>query len=413
MWTDSWNQHVVLCCNSQEHTSVPQNSEWHSTFNDFNVSNDILSLSNVQNVHSMLFFAATLWIVFSVFWSFRVAPRSGTNAEWYQGPGPISISWISSPFSWNLQRREKSMLPIDWVTTWMNWNQYPWLEGLVKSMIEINSWVSVGKVLPLPQSEVTQFKKGNSNEWKQMKAETPVDWFTSDPAAFMILASSFETWRQFPRCNLCTSVLWFTEIYCVYFDTIKSYRPPFFPLSTSPPLCGAVGSSSAAGSVWRKGGSSSAGVDSAPRDARATRYFACHERGQRCIDAFWCILPMFCPESWSACNAKSCPVVLQVHYKPFLRYGKKLKLRKNIRTKDAQRYTTYHYIIVYICLYNKWSCMAKLGVYWKEKLRIISAWFSLASFRRDRWLILNIKNLRKSFRIHARSKFKSMKNLHV
>lgn len=49
-------------------------------------------------------------------------------------------------------------------------------------MIEINSWVTVGKVLPRPQREGTQFKRAHSNEWKQKPL-----WIASNPAAFMIL----------------------------------------------------------------------------------------------------------------------------------------------------------------------------------------------------------------------------------
>ena len=176
---------------------LSQNSEWHL--------NDILSLSNINSM---------LWIVFSVFWSFRVAPRSGTNAEWYQGPGPISISWISSPFSWNLhmkvQRREKTMLPnrlshhpdelklMAWRTSEINdWNQF--LGVSWKGSTSTSKWRH-----PIQKSTL---------QW--MKAETPVDCFQSsclyDPS-----------WRQFPRCNLCTSV------YC---DTIKSSTSHHVPTS--------------------------------------------------------------------------------------------------------------------------------------------------------------------------------------
>lgn len=255
---------------------LSQNSEWHL--------NDILSLSNINSM---------LWIVFSVFWSFRVAPRSGTNAEWYQGPGPISISWISSPFSWNLhmkvQRREKTMLPnrlshhpdelklMAWRTSEINdWNQF--LGVSWKGSTSTSKWRH-----PIQKSTL---------QW--MKAETPVDCFQSsclyDPS-----------WRSFPRCNLCTSV------YC---DTIKSssYFSRCPRPITSPPLSGAVGSSSAAGSVWRNGGSSSAGVDSAPGLARGDALI-CLPWTRTVMR--WCSLPIFALSRYlRAMQTKSCPVTL-------------------------------------------------------------------------------------------------------
>ena len=175
---------------------LSQNSEWHL--------NDILSLSNINSM---------LWIVFSVFWSFRVAPRSGTNAEWYQGPGPISISWISSPFSWNLhmkvQRREKTMLPnrlshhpdelklMAWRTSEINdWNQF--LGVSWKGSTSTSKWRH-----PIQKSTL---------QW--MKAETPVDCFQSsclyDPS-----------WRSFPRC-----ILRHDQIVQLFFPVSTSHHVP-------------------------------------------------------------------------------------------------------------------------------------------------------------------------------------------
>ena len=269
-----------------------------------------------------------LWIVFSVFWSFRVAPRSGTNAEWYQGPGPISISWISSPFSWNLymkvQRREKTMLLnrlshhpdelklMAWRTSEINdWNQF--LGVSWKGSTSTSKWRH-----PIQKSTL---------QW--MKAETPVDCFQSsclyDPS-----------WRQFPRCNLCTSV------YC---NTIKSSN--YFsrcprPI-TSPPLSGAVGSSSAAGSVWRNGGSSSAGVDSAPGHARGDALI-CLPWTRTVMR--WCSLPIFAlsPYPLSACNAnKVLPCCVTSALLAIATLQKEVermqKYQKN--TKDARRCTIY------------------------------------------------------------------------
>lgn len=146
-------------------------------------------------------------------------------------------------------------------------------------MIEINSWVSVGKVLPRPQSEGTQFKRAHSNEWKQKPL-----WIASNPAAFMIL---LEDNSQGAYCDTIKSSNYFS----------RCPRP-----ITSPPLSGAVGSSSAAGSVWRNGGSSSAGVDSAPGLARGDALI-CLPWTRTVMR--WCSLPIFALSRYplSACNA--------------------------------------------------------------------------------------------------------------
>ena len=245
---------------------LSQNSEWHL--------NDILSLSNINSM---------LWIVFSVFWSFRVAPRSGTNAEWYQGPDPISISWISSPFSWNLHREGRTMLP----------NRLSHHPDELKLMIwrsgEINDWNQFLGVSWKGSTSTSKWRhpiQKSTLQW--MKAETPVDCFQSS-----CLYDPF--WRQFPRCHLCTSV------YC---DAIKSSTSHHVPTSLRRRRL--VERRGLRVKEWRLV-ERRRRLRSWTRSWRRVNLLAMNQDCDALMQ-----FAHFCPESLSACNANkvSCPVAL-------------------------------------------------------------------------------------------------------
>lgn len=321
-----------------------------------------------------------LWIVFSVFWSFRVAPRSGTNAEWYQGPGPISISWISSPFSWNLhmkvQRREKTMLP----------NRLSHHPDELKLMIwrsgEINDWNQFLGVSWKGSTSTSKWRhpiQKSTLQW--MKAETPVDCFQSsclyDPS-----------WRQFPRC-----ILRHDQIVQLFFPVSTSHHVP-----TSLRRRRLVERRGLRVKEWRLV-ERRRRLRSWTRSWRRVDLLAMNEDCDALMQ-----FAHFCPESLSVIcvQCKQNPALLRYKCITSHCYATE-RSRKNAKiSKKCQRCTIYIKHHKATTLHSKLNGRAWLSLQICERLEI-EIMFWMSSYRRDRWLILNIKNTRTSFMHRANS----------